>query len=88
MPGFAEIIRSLQGECSLWIVISVPPGEAEKSYEAVGSSIMATQLFWYHTLGEMYINMLTCMLSVVDLGVNPMAEVCLVPALWEHSESD
>ena len=33
-PGFAEITRSLQGECSIWIVTSVPPEEAEESYEA------------------------------------------------------
>ena len=49
---------------------------------------MATQFFQYPTSCEMYISMLTCMLSVVDLGINPMVEDHPVPALWEHSNSD
>ena len=81
LSGFVEIVRSLQGEHSLQIVNNVHPEDTEESYEAVGSSIMATQLFWHPTSGEMYIDMLTCMLSVVDLGVDPMAEVHLFPAL-------
>ena len=88
LPGFVEIVRSLWGQGSLWIVISVPPEEAEESYEAVGSSIMATQLFQHPTSGEMYVNMLTCTLSAVDLGIDPMAEDHPVLPLWEHSYSD
>ena len=88
LPRFVEIVRSLWGEHSLWIVIGVPPEEAEESYEAVCCSIMETQLFQHPTSGEMYINMLTCTLSVVELAVDPMAEDHQVPALWEHSNSD
>ena len=88
-PGFVEIVRSLWGgECSPQIDIGVPAGEDEESCKAVGSSVMATWLFWHPTLGEMFIDMVTCILSVVDLGVDSMAEVCLVLALLEHSDSD
>ena len=66
----------------------VPTGEDEESYKAVCSSIVATQLFWHPTLGEMFINMLTCMLSVMDLRVDPMVDVCPIWALQEHSNSD
>ena len=87
-PGFLGIVRSLWGEHSLQIVIRVPAREYEKSYKAVGSSIMVTQLLWHPTLGEMFIDMLTCTLSVVDLGVDLMVVVCPGPALQEHSDSD
>ena len=81
-------MRSLWGECSLQVVSTVHAGKDDESYEAVGSSIMATWFFQHPTSGEMFIHMLTCMLSVVDLGVDPMAEVCPVLALWEQSDSD
>ena len=45
LPRFVEIMRSLQGEHILWIVIGVPAGEDEESYELVSSSIMAMWLF-------------------------------------------
>ena len=87
-PVFVEITRSLWGECSQLVAVGVPAGEDEVPYEAFCSSIMATQLFWHPTSGEMFTDMLTCTLSVVDLGVDPMVEVHLVPALQEHSDSD
>ena len=80
-------MRSLWGEYNLWIVIGIPPEEAEESYETMGSSIMATQLFWHPTSVEIYIDMLTYMLSVMDLGIDAMAEDCPVPALWEYSNA-
>ena len=68
LPGFVEITMSLWGDHSLWIVTGIPPEEAEESYEAVSSSIMATHLFQHATLDEMFIDILTCMMSFMDLG--------------------
>ena len=49
---------------------------------------MATQLFWHPILGDVYIDMLTCMMSFMDLGINPLVEEHLVPAPQEHFNSD
>ena len=75
LPRFMEIVCTLQGkesvESSPTSVVGIPPKEAEELYEVMGSSVMVTQLFWHPTSGEMYIDMLTCMLTTVDLGPNP-----------------
>ena len=70
-PGLWRLQEACGGEHSLWVVVGVSAGEDEESYKAVGSSIMATRLFWHPTLGEKFIDMITCMLSVMDLGVDP-----------------
>ena len=62
LPRFVEIARSLQGEHHPWMVIGVHAGEEEESSKPISSSIMATWLFWHPTLGDMYIDMLTCMM--------------------------
>ena len=75
------------GERSQWRVIqpviSIPSKEVKEPLEVLGSSVTATQLFQHPTSGEMYIDMFTCMLSIVDLGFNTMADDCPVPGLWE-----
>ena len=76
LPRFAEVASSLWGEHSPQMVIGVPAGEEEESFKPVGS------------LSDMYIDILTCTVSSVDLGIDPMVEDHPVPALWEHSNSD
>ena len=49
---------------------------------------MATHLIQHPVSGEMYIDMLTCMLSIVDLGFNTMVDDCWAPALWELPNLD
>ena len=75
-------------ESSPALVISVPPKEAEDPYEIMGSSVMVAWLIWHATLGEAYINMLTCMLSIVGLELDPMTDDHLALALQELSNSD
>ena len=58
-----------------------PPKEAEESLKVVGSSIMATCQFRHPISGKMYIDMITCILSIVVLGFNTMAGDHLVQAL-------
>ena len=62
--------------------------EAKDPLEAMGVSIMATYLTWHPTLGEMYIDMLTCTLSIVDLGFNTMVDDHPVTALQELPNMD
>ena len=47
-----------------------PPEELKELLEVMGFSIMAICLIWHPISGEMYIDMLTCMLSIVNLGFN------------------
>ena len=81
LPGFVEIMRSLWGKSSLWMVVGVPAGQDEESYEPVSSSIMAMWLFQHPILGDMYTDMLTCTMSFVDLGIDPFAGDLLKPCL-------
>ena len=66
-------------------VISNPLKDAGEPYEVMGSSVMVTQ---HPTLGKMYIDMLTCTLSIVGLGLDPMADDHLALALQELSNPD
>ena len=67
-------------------VTGVPPEEAEEPYEVMGLSVMVTWLFQHPASGEMYINMLTCTLSIVDQGLNPMADDHPTLALQDLSD--
>ena len=70
------------------MIVGVPAGEDEESYEPVSSSIMATWPFHPPILGDMYIDMLTCMMGFMDLGIDPLVKDHPAPGLWEHSDSD
>ena len=91
-PRFVEIAHALQGEESVesgpTTVVGIPPKEAEEPTEVLGSSVTVTRLFWHPISGEMYIDMLACMLSRVDLGFSTTADDCLVPAQQELPDSD
>ena len=69
-------------------VICLPPKEARDPYKVIGSSVTVTQLIWHPILGEMYIDMLTCMLSIVGLGLDPVVEDHHALALQELPDSD
>ena len=75
LPMFAGIAWALQGEESVesgpTLAIGIPPKEAAEPFKVMGSSVMVTQLVWHPSLGEVYINMLTCMLSIVAWGLTP-----------------
>ena len=71
-------------ESSPTLVIGVPPKEAMDPYEVMGSSVVATWLIWHPTSGEMYIDML----SILGLGLGPMADDCLALALQELPDLD
>ena len=49
---------------------------------------MVTWVVQHPTSGEVYINMLTCMLSIMGLGPDPMADDCPALALQELPDSD
>ena len=90
-PGSVEIACALWGEESPerapTTVVGIPPKEAKEPLEVMGSSVIATCLFWHPILGGMYIDMLTCTLSIADLGFNTMANDHPVPALQELPNS-
>ena len=88
-PRFVEITYILQGEeRGTTTVVSIPPEEAEEPLEVMGSSIMMTHLFQHPISGEIYIDVITCMLSIVDLGFNTTADDHPVPGLWKLPDSD
>ena len=70
-------------------VVGILPEEAEDQdqFKVMWSSVIAAQLFRHPALGEMYIDLLTCTLSVMDLGVNPMAD-CPILTLEELLDLD
>ena len=76
--GFAEITQATQGEGSVkrgpTLVMGVLSKEAEDTYEVMGSLIMVAQLIQHPTSEEMYINMLTCTLSIVGLRLDPLVD--------------
>ena len=89
LSGFAEIAHTLWGEKrGPTTVVAIFPEEAGEPLEVMGCSIMTTHLIWHPISGEMYIDMLTCMLSIVDLGYNTMADDCPVSALPELPNAD
>ena len=92
LPRFAETAHALWGEESAdrdpITVIGILHEDTEAPLEVMWSSVMAMHLFQHPILAEMYIVMLTCMLSIVDLGFNTTVDDHLVPALWELPYSD
>ena len=81
MPGFVEIAQSLQGVNPPWEVTGVPPELAEEQDPIwmVGSIMFFTSLFQDVVSGAMYIDMLTCSMSLVCMGFIPSAFDCSVP---------
>ena len=64
-------------------VIGIPPEEATGPYEVMGSSVMVTHLFQDPTSGEMFIDMITYIQSIVDLGLDAAVDVHPVLTLQE-----
>ena len=86
---FAEIAWSLWGDCPPSVIISIPPEEAEDQdpFEIMGSSVMTACLFRHSVSGLMPLDILTCMLSIADMRLDPMANDHPIPALSEMMDS-
>ena len=94
-PRFAEITCAMQGEGSghshlLSAVTGILAEEAKDQYqyEVMGSLIMLACLFRHPTLGDMYIDLFICMISIVDLGPSPTVGDHLSLTLPEMADLD
>ena len=89
-PGFAEIAQSLCGDNPQRVVAGIPSELAEDQgpIQMVGSSMLSGHLFQDATSGTMCIDMVTCSVSLVVVGLNPMADECHIPTLWEATDLD
>ena len=70
-PGFTKITRSLWGDdppCKV-MGISPEPGEEQGPIWIAGSTMFSTQLLQDSMSGATHIDMVTCSLSLVGLGV-------------------
>ena len=75
-------------ESGLPLVVGILPKEVIDLYKVMGSAMMATWLLWHPTMGAIYIDMQSCALRIVGLGLDPMADDCLALALQELSDLD
>ena len=68
------------------VIFSIPA--AADLYEVMGSSVMVTHLIQLPTSGGMYIDLLTCILSIVDLRLDPVADDHPVLPIQELSDPE
>ena len=89
-PVFAEITQSLHGDNPPRVVTGIPPELAEDQgpIQMVGSSMLSTQLFRDATSGAICIDMVTCSMSLVCIGLNPMADDHHIPTPQEATDLD
>ena len=89
LPGFVEITWSLQGDNLSWVVTGIPPelAEDQSPIEMVGSTMFSAWLFQDVTSWSMCINMVTCSMNLVGIGIVHPADDHLIPAL-ENEDSD
>ena len=91
--GFADIARSLQGNTSLCATIKIPLELTTPQGLLAGTAtatMMSTWLWQNVATGATYLDMVTTPMSLVSLGVTPMAVDHPMPALegWEDLESN
>ena len=70
--------------------MGIPPEMAEEQGPIwmVGSTMFSTQLFQDSVLGATYIDMVTCSMSLVDMGFTPLAVDHSMPALLGEEDMD
>ena len=82
-PGFGEITQSLHGDSPPRVLTGIPLELAEDQgpIQIVGSSMVSPHLFRDSALGAICIDMVTCSVSLVGMGLDPMMDDCHVPTL-------
>ena len=89
-PGFAEIARSLHRDRPSWVVEGVPPEltEEQDPIRMVGSKMFSTWLLQDSMSGATYIDMVTCSMSLVGLGVTLSVVNYSMPTLQGQGDLD
>ena len=89
-PGFAEITQSLHWDNPLRIVASIPLKEAKDqgSIQIIGSFMVSAHLFRDLASGAMCITLVMSSLSLVAVGLDPMADDHHVPTIQEVMDLD
>ena len=83
-------MRSLHGDSPPQVVKGVLPELAieQDSIRMVGSRMFSAQLLQDSISGATYIDMVTCSMILVVLGVTPSAINCSIPALLGEGDMD
>ena len=83
LPGFAEIVQSLWGDNPPQVVMGIPPELAKDQgpIQMVGSTLLSAQLFQETTSCTMCIDMVTCLMNLVGVGIIHPADDHLIPTL-------
>ena len=88
-PGFVEIMRSLWGDNPPHEVVGIPPKLAGEQgpIQVVGSAMFSARLVQDMISGSTYIDVMTCSMSLVGLGVTPLAGDCSMPTLLGEEDT-
>ena len=89
-PGFVEMAQSLHWDNLLRVVAGITPElvEDQGPIQMVGFSMLSAQLFQDAASGAMCIDMVACSMSMVGMGLNPMADDHHIPTLGEATDLD
>ena len=86
-PGFVEIPWENNPPCE---VVGIPQGLAEEQdpIQVVGSAMFFARPVQDMISSSTYINVMTCSMSLVGLGVTPSAGDCSMPTLLGEEDTD
>ena len=89
-PRFMEIMRSLQVDNLPCEVRGIPLELAKEQGPIwiVGSTMFSARLIQDTVSGSTYIDMMTCSVSLVGLGVTPSVDDCSMPTLLGEENMD
>ena len=88
-PGFVEIVRSLCGDDPPHKVTSIPLEPAEEQGAIwIAESMVSSRFLQDSLLGPTCINVMTCSMSLVGLGVTPLVGDCSMPTLLGEEDMD
>ena len=83
-------MRSLHEDNSPHVVTGIPPelAEVQDLIWVVASTLFSARLFQDAVSGAMYIDMMTCSMSLVGLGVTPSVGGHSMPAILGEEDMD
>ena len=89
-PEFVEIMRSLHGDDPPHEAMSIPlePAKEQGTIWITESMMSSAQFHWDSLLGATCIDVMTCSMCLVGLGVTPSADDCSMPTLLGEEDTD
>ena len=83
-------MRSLWEDNPPHEVVGIPPelDREQGPIQVAGSSMLSTRLIQDMISGSTYINVMTCSMSLMGLGVTPSVGDCSMPTLMGEEDTD